>query len=73
VEEHAFPDHHVFQAEEVRFAPDLPLLMTEKDAVKCRRVIDGDAWVVSVQAQPDAAFVHRLNLCLADVSPDKPR
>jgi hypothetical protein len=28
---------------------------------------------VSVQAQPDAAFVHRLNLCLADVSPDKPR
>jgi len=73
VEAHAFPDHHAYKAEDLRFDTQLPLLMTEKDAVKCRRIIDGDAWVVGIQAQPDAAFVHRLNLCLADVSPDKPR
>jgi tetraacyldisaccharide 4'-kinase len=34
--EHAFPDHHAFSAADLDFADDLPVLMTEKDAVKCR-------------------------------------
>jgi tetraacyldisaccharide 4'-kinase len=67
VESHAFPDHHSYSREELSFADDLPLLMTEKDAVKCRRIINGDAWVVSVQAQPEGAFVHRLNLALEQI------
>jgi len=33
--EHAFPDHHRFRADEIRFEDGLPVLMTEKDAVKC--------------------------------------
>lgn len=32
---HAFPDHHVFTAADFAFDDDLPILMTEKDAVKC--------------------------------------
>jgi len=32
---HAFPDHHAFTAADLAFDDDLPILMTEKDAVKC--------------------------------------
>lgn len=32
--EHAYPDHHQFAAGDIDFADDLPILMTEKDAVK---------------------------------------
>jgi tetraacyldisaccharide 4'-kinase len=32
---HPFPDHHAFAAADLAFEGDLPVLMTEKDAVKC--------------------------------------
>ena len=60
-----FPDHHVYRAEDLRFEEELPVLMTEKDAVKCRSIIKGAAWVVSVEAQPDAPFIHRLSRAVA--------
>jgi tetraacyldisaccharide 4'-kinase len=34
--EHAFADHHAFTADDLAFADPLPIVMTEKDAVKCR-------------------------------------
>lgn len=33
---HAFPDHHAYSASDFQFANNLPVVMTEKDAVKCR-------------------------------------
>jgi tetraacyldisaccharide-1-P 4'-kinase len=33
---HAFADHAPYSAEVLNFTPSLPLVMTEKDAVKCR-------------------------------------
>ena len=73
VQGHAFPDHHAYTAEDLAFAAELPLLMTEKDAVKCRNIFAGDAWVVSIQAQPEAPFVHRLSQALAHVLPGESR
>ena len=32
---HAFPDHHAFVAADLEFGDGLPMLMTEKDAIKC--------------------------------------
>lgn len=64
---HAFADHHPFRAADLAFDDALPILMTEKDAVKCRRLACHDAWVVRVDAQPDAGFVHRLNSALKDI------
>jgi len=69
VEAHAFADHHAFRAQDLTFDSAIPLLMTEKDAVKCRRIHNGEAWVVSVDAQPDAPFIHRLNMALAQLPP----
>lgn len=51
--EHAFPDHHAFRPEDVSFNDAAPVLMTEKDAVKCRRFARDYDWYVPVAAQPD--------------------
>jgi tetraacyldisaccharide 4'-kinase len=61
IRERAFPDHHPFVAEDLAsLAPDV-VLMTEKDAVKCRVLAKPEHWYVPVQAQPDADCVEDLN------------
>lgn len=54
---HAFADHAPYSAELLNFSPELPVLMTEKDAVKCRAFAAGDWWYLAVDAEPSAAFV----------------
>jgi tetraacyldisaccharide 4'-kinase len=51
VREHEFPDHHPFAAGEIAFADTLPVLMTEKDAVKCRSFAADRHWFLPVSAQ----------------------
>lgn len=62
--EHAFPDHHPFTARDLDFGDGAPVLMTSKDAVKCRPFADTRCWEVPVDArlEPDggAALVTRL-------------
>lgn len=53
--EHPFPDHHPFSAQDLAFADDAVVLMTEKDAVKCARFADARLWYVPVSAQFSAA------------------
>lgn len=48
--EHAFRDHHAYVAADIEFGDALPVLMTEKDAVKCRAFARGGEWVVPVEA-----------------------
>lgn len=55
-----FPDHHAFDPEDLRFAGAAPLLMTEKDAVKCRPFAGSDHWYVPVEARLPAAFGEAL-------------
>ena len=54
---HAFADHAPYSAELLNFSPALPVLMTEKDAVKCRAFAADDWWYLAVDAEPSAAFV----------------
>ena len=58
---HPFSDHHVFHPRDLEFEPDLPVVMTEKDAVKCRRFAGRNHWFVEIDVTPDENFVHRLN------------
>lgn len=58
--EHAFRDHHRFTAADICFDDDLPVLMTEKDAVKCQAFADARHWYVPVSAVPDEAFIQAL-------------
>jgi tetraacyldisaccharide 4'-kinase len=56
VQPHPFPDHHAFKPRDLEFGDDLPVLMTEKDAVKLRSAARPNWWVLPVTARPDAAF-----------------
>lgn len=58
---HAFADHATYSAADLTFTPALPLVMTEKDAVKCRSFAAADWWYLAVDAQPSAAFVAWLD------------
>jgi tetraacyldisaccharide 4'-kinase len=60
VTEHVFPDHHDFQAGDLAFGDGLPVLMTEKDAVKCRTFARDGFWYVPVRARLDPALENRL-------------
>jgi tetraacyldisaccharide 4'-kinase len=54
----AFADHHAFQPQ------DLPaegaVLMTEKDAVKCRSFAGADWWAVELDVAPEPEFIDWL-------------
>lgn len=54
---HAFADHAQFSAEALAFTPALPLVMTEKDAVKCMSFAAPDWWYLAVEAVPGPAFI----------------
>ncbi len=54
VDRHPFADHHAFKREDFMFEPQQPIMMTEKDAVKCQTFALNDAWYVPVQANLNA-------------------
>ena len=53
---HPFPDHHAFSPRELEFGDGLPVMLTEKDAVKLRSAARPDWWVLPVSAKLDPAF-----------------
>jgi tetraacyldisaccharide 4'-kinase len=53
---HPFPDHHPFVAADLEFGDDAPVVMTEKDAVKCKRFAGPRHWVLPVRAALDPSF-----------------
>ncbi|MFN9737997.1 MAG: tetraacyldisaccharide 4'-kinase [Pseudomonadota bacterium] len=61
VRPHPWPDHYPFEGRELAFDDDLPVLVTEKDAVKCSRFADARTWVVPVEAELPLAFIDRLH------------
>lgn len=54
--EHPFPDHHLFTAGDLAFGDCKPVLMTEKDAVKCRPFAQAHWWTVPVRADLPPSF-----------------
>jgi tetraacyldisaccharide 4'-kinase len=53
---HAFPDHHDYRPEDFEFGSHLPVLMTEKDAVKCTQLVTDLYYSVPVRAELPEAF-----------------
>ena len=64
LKKHSFPDHHDFIETDLQFGDDLPVIMTEKDAVKCKRFSDSFAknniWSLPVTAELDISFKKAL-------------
>lgn len=65
--EHTFDDHHAFEKNDVVFGDDLPVVMTEKDAVKCQYFSGDGYWFLQVCAQPEARFVQEFYDLLEDM------
>ena len=53
---HPFPDHYFYREEELEFGDTNPVLMTEKDAVKCKRFAKPHHWYVPVTVEVQEAF-----------------
>jgi tetraacyldisaccharide 4'-kinase len=51
VQPHAFGDHHDFSALDFSALAGKPIIMTEKDAVKCRTLAGANAWYLKIEAQ----------------------
>jgi len=60
LQKHSFPDHHDFQQSDLLFDEDLPIVMTEKDAVKCRGFASSNCWYLPVAANLDTNFDQRV-------------
>ena len=57
---HSFPDHYQFNREDIEYADNKPVLMTEKDAVKCTEFAGVQHWYLPVKAVTDAGFEEQL-------------
>ena len=63
--EHPFPDHHNFLKSDFSFeGSSLPILMTEKDAMKCRKFAKDNYWYLPVDALMEQKFAIDLNYLL---------
>ncbi|MDX1497822.1 MAG: tetraacyldisaccharide 4'-kinase, partial [Salinisphaeraceae bacterium] len=51
ITEHAFADHHQYTPSDLEFGDQYPVLMTEKDAVKCRAFAQSHFWYLPVSAR----------------------
>ena len=64
METHEFPDHYRFSESDVDFNDTQPVLMTEKDAVKCVRFVNDRLWCVPATVELGNAFGQRLLMLL---------
>lgn len=63
--EHPFPDHHRYAPRDLDFGDGLPVLMTGKDAVKCRAFAATHWWCVPVNAELPTSFLDSIARHLA--------
>jgi tetraacyldisaccharide 4'-kinase len=64
---HPLPDHHRFDGAELKFGDGLPVLVTEKDAVKCTSFAGPETYAVPVEAVLPSELVDRIHLALHQI------
>jgi tetraacyldisaccharide 4'-kinase len=67
VVEHPLPDHAKLGIDDISFADDLAVLMTEKDAVKCREIAGPHHWYVPVNVAFAPGDAEKLRSMVARV------
>ncbi len=63
---HVFEDHHIYREKDIQFQDGLPILLTEKDAVKCEALPCQNVWVVPVSAVVPEGFLAQVEAKLAE-------
>jgi tetraacyldisaccharide 4'-kinase len=64
---HVFPDHYFYRPADICFPDTLPIIMTEKDAVKCRAFVNSRHWYLRVTAELDDVFQQQLRVKLKEL------
>jgi tetraacyldisaccharide 4'-kinase len=67
IDEQPFPDHYRFMAADISPDDELPVLMTEKDAVKCSDFAQERHWYVQADVELADAFGQRLDALLRGI------
>ncbi|KAA0875340.1 tetraacyldisaccharide 4'-kinase [Nitrincola tapanii] len=62
-----FADHHPFQADDLQREKEMTLVMTAKDAIKCREFADPNVWYLAVEAELPDEFLSALNARLSSL------
>jgi tetraacyldisaccharide 4'-kinase len=57
---HSLQDHYHFDGDELFFDDDLPVIITAKDAVKCKAINNDKIWVLDIEAIADPIFLRDL-------------
>jgi tetraacyldisaccharide 4'-kinase len=58
--QHEYPDHHEFKAQELNLTPELPILVTHKDAVKLKAMARDNVWVVPLHIELGAELNEQI-------------
>jgi len=69
--EHGFPDHHAYAEEDLHFLERLPIIMTEKDWVKCERLAPANTWYLPVYAACSPGIMDEIDRMLAAIMGDR--
>lgn len=54
--EHPFPDHHLYQPADLNFGQNAVIIMTEKDAVKCKSFASENFWCLPINLEVEEKF-----------------
>lgn len=65
---HPFPDHHTYTETDFNFDDELPVVMTEKDAVKCKEFAKENYWYLPIEVKLGNTFEHRFHTLMKELS-----
>lgn len=65
---HIFPDHYAYKQSDLEFNDKLPIIMTEKDAVKCSRFNKDNTWYLPIKVMPNDKLEKRISKLLEEIS-----
>ena len=64
---HKFPDHYSYTEDDVKFDDNFPVVMTEKDAVKCLNYSSDKHWYIAISAELSKSFVCDLDKLMGKI------
>ena len=65
---HSFPDHHKFNQKDLYFLDNLPIIMTEKDASKCKHFGNTKIWYLTIEAELPNEFIAEIDKKLKSIN-----
>jgi len=65
---HPFGDHHVFKPTDIVFNDSKPVMMTEKDAVKCQSFANQQCWFQVIEARVNGPLIQQITAKMSQIA-----